>query len=80
MTMNIQIEVCWAVTRHSVAVGYQRFVLCCSRPMYLPPFPSTTHFNLKMEAAKSSEKLESYCNTIWCHNPDDLDVKEFLDH
>jgi hypothetical protein len=79
MTMNIQVEVWWVVTRHSVPVGYQCFVQCCSRSIYLSPFPSTTHFNLKMEAAKSSETLESYCNTIWCHNTEDLDLKEFLD-
>jgi len=28
---------------------------------------------VKMEVAKSSEMLVIYCNTTWCHNPEDLD-------
>jgi len=28
---------------------------------------------LKMEAARSSETVVSYCNTTWRHNPKDLD-------
>jgi hypothetical protein len=27
--------------------------------------------HLKMVAAKSSETMLSYCNTIWHHNPED---------
>jgi hypothetical protein len=48
----------------SVAVGYQHF----GGPCYL------YHFTLKMEAARSSEILASYCNTTWHHNPEDLDL------
>jgi hypothetical protein len=39
-----------------------------------PPTPSTTHFTLKMEAARSSETLVSYHSTTWSHNPEDLNL------
>jgi len=29
---------------------------------------------VKVEAARSSEVVGSYCNTIQCHNPEDLDL------
>jgi hypothetical protein len=31
-----------------------------------------------MEAIRFSEKLVSYCNTAWCHNPEDLDLNLHL--
>jgi len=64
---------------------YPPFLLpigCQSLPMLIlhayicAPFPSTIHFTLKMEAARSSETLVSYCNTTQHHNPEDLDMKK----
>jgi hypothetical protein len=34
-----------------------------------------TAFTLKMEAARPSETLVSYCNITRRHNPEDLDLK-----
>jgi hypothetical protein len=31
-------------------------------------------FTLKMEAARSSETLVSYCNTMWCNNTEDINL------
>jgi hypothetical protein len=57
---TIQAEFFWAVTPCSVVVGYQRYRdECC---LHL-------HFNLKMEAALTSETLVSYHNTILRHSP-----------
>jgi hypothetical protein len=42
--------------------------------LFLCSFPSTIHFTLKMEAARSSEMSVSYCNTTWHHIPEDLDL------
>jgi hypothetical protein len=37
-------------------------------------YPSTFHFTLKMEAARSSKTLVSYHNTTRRHNSEDLDL------
>jgi hypothetical protein len=42
----------------------------------LHPLPYwLTHIILKIEAAGFSKILVSYCNITWCHNPEDLDLK-----
>jgi hypothetical protein len=38
----------------------------------MPFFPINRHFTLKMEAARFSEMLVSYCNTTWYHNLEDF--------
>jgi len=43
-----------------------------SRPFFL----CTSHFILKMEAARSSEMLVSYHNITRRHNSENLDLKE----
>jgi len=43
--------------------------------LHICPFPSPTHFNLKMEAARTSEMLVPYHITTWHHNPEDHNLK-----
>jgi hypothetical protein len=62
MAVMFQVELFWVVTPCSVAVGYQRFGSPCC--LQLP-------FTLKMEAARSSETLVSFHNTIGHHNIED---------
>jgi len=35
---------------------------------------------VKMEAARSSETVVSYCNTTLCHSPEDLNLETEDDH
>jgi len=42
--------------------------------LLLSLYPSTIHFTLKMETARSSKTMVSYHNTTWCHNPENLDL------
>jgi hypothetical protein len=60
MAVKFQVEFFCVVILCGVAVGYQNFGgTCCT---YL-------HFILKMEAARSSEVLESYHNTTVSQPP-----------
>jgi len=43
-------------------------------PVPMPFFPITSHFTLKMEAARTSETLVPYHNNTWCLNPEDLGI------
>jgi hypothetical protein len=42
--------------------------------LHLGPLPGTAHFSVKIKAEGSSSAFVSYCNTTWCHNPEDLDL------
>jgi hypothetical protein len=60
-----KVEVFWVITLCSGAVGYQRF-------------RSMLHFTLKMWAARTSEMLVYNHSTSRRHNPEDIDLKNFL--
>jgi len=62
IAVKIQVKVFWVVMPCDVMVGYQCFRgHCC-------------HFNLKMEAAQTSENLVSCHNNTQCCNPEDLNL------
>jgi hypothetical protein len=57
--------------------------LACTLPLLLSTptsrsIPGTTHFTLKMEAGRSSERLVSYCKTTQHNNPEDLKLESLL--
>jgi hypothetical protein len=58
MAVEFQVVVFWIVMPCSVVVGYQ-----CFRRFFC--------LHLQGEAARFSKMLASYCNTTWCHNPED---------
>jgi len=64
MVVQIQVKVFWVVIPCSVVVGWQYFTgLCC---LHLQGWT--------WRKQRSSEMLLSYHNTIWCQNPEDLDM------
>jgi len=54
-------------------------VSCCNTALCHKPEgePYCFRFQCEVEAAGSSEMLVTYYNTIWCHNPEDLNLKKF---
>jgi hypothetical protein len=61
--LGIHVEVFWVVKPQSVVVGYQHFKT-----------HATLICRVKMEAAWASKMLVFYYNTLWHHNPEDLNL------
>jgi hypothetical protein len=64
--VNIQGEVFYIVMQYSVVAAYQHF----GGAAFL--------FILKMEAAWTSKIMISHHNIIWCHSPEDPNLKIYL--
>jgi hypothetical protein len=63
----------WELAQKDVKVTFTE--VSSSACTYVP-LPSTIHFSLKMEAARSSRMSVSYHNTTWQQNPEDLDLND----
>jgi len=63
----------WAGFSHFCIGSYLSLPLLLSAPISRSTSWHDT-LTLKMEAARSSEDLVSYCNTIWHHNLEDLNL------
>jgi len=66
MAMEFQVNVFWVVTVRIAVVGCICFrVPCCFH----------LQGQVKLEAARSSKTLLSYCNTTQHHDPEDVSLK-----